>query len=348
MKYKLFLIALIVLFSCKKKEQITIPIPVSELKNGLLVLNEGLFQHNISNLTWVDLSNNAINNEFFEQKTGRKLGDTGNDIQKYGNKIYIIVNMSGTVEVLNANDGTSLKQISFVENNQNKQPRKISFSEGKAFVSCFDGYVDVIDTTSLKIIKRIKVGSNPDNILSFNQKIYVSNSGGLNFPELDSTLSVIDPVLLTEIKKITIGKNPGKIVGINQQLYVLTRGNYSTIPAKIKKVDVSSENVTELSISDPLLIEKMEDQLLVVYSNSNQVKLGKYSILNSVWENTQWISLNAFQQLYSLHYDQKTSKLYLFDAMDYTSSGYLKEYDLNGSFIQEFKCSIIPSELIVF
>ena len=183
-------ILLVVFVACKKKTNNINP-DVSELKHGLLVLNEGLFNLNNASLSWIDLNTNSVSEDFFQQKTGRKLGDTGNDLQRYGGKIYVLVNVSSTIEVLDAKTGQSLKQIVMQENGTAKQPRNIAFYENKVFVSCFDGYVDVIDTTTFNIEKRIKVGSNPENMVVNNHRLYVSNSGGL-IPSLDSTISVID------------------------------------------------------------------------------------------------------------------------------------------------------------
>ena len=106
-KYFLFIF---LISSCKKKEIEPIVL-TSNLTNGILVLNEGLFQYNNASLNWISLSDNNVNTEFFEQKANRYLGDTGNDLKKYGNKIYVVVNVSGTIEVLDAISGNSLSQI---------------------------------------------------------------------------------------------------------------------------------------------------------------------------------------------------------------------------------------------
>ena len=181
---------ILLLHSCDKN-----PDPVNtnnEIENGALVLCEGLFQHNNSQLSYIDFENQEVENGFFLNRVERQLGDTGNDIKRYGNKIYIVVNVSSTIEVLDAQSFQSLKQISMMNDGTAKQPRNIDFHENHAFVSCFDGFVDVIDTSSLELTQRIQVGTNPDQLLVIGQKLYVSNSGGLNYPQMDSTVSIID------------------------------------------------------------------------------------------------------------------------------------------------------------
>jgi YVTN family beta-propeller protein len=60
-------------------------------------------------------------------------------------------------------------------------------------------------------VQRIAVGQNPEGLAVSNGKLYVANSGGLNFPDVDSTVSVIDLTTHTELLKITVGKNPGGV-----------------------------------------------------------------------------------------------------------------------------------------
>src|SRR5210317_173144 len=143
MRLTSWFILLFVLVSCKKDE-----IPVespSVLETGVLLVNEGLFQQNNSSLSWVNLSSQGVNNSIFTDKTTRALGDTGNDLKQYGGKIYVVVNVSSTIEVLSARTLEPVKQISMISNGVSKEPRNISFANGKAYVTCYDGFVDIID-----------------------------------------------------------------------------------------------------------------------------------------------------------------------------------------------------------
>jgi hypothetical protein len=343
-KYFLFIF---LISSCKKKEIEPIVL-TSNLTNGILVLNEGLFQYNNASLNWISLSDNNVNTEFFEQKANRYLGDTGNDLKKYGNKIYVVVNVSGTIEVLDAISGNSLSQIKMQNGNLNKQPRSLAFFGSKIFVSCFDGYVDVIDTASLQVEKRIKVGLNPDQIIATNTKIIVSNSGGLNAPSMDSTLSIINPISLIEEQKITVGLNPGDLEVLNENLYAISRGNYSSIAANLKKINLNTLEIVTLSVENPIIIKKMHENLLISYGISSSTKLGLFDGVSNLWLNPNFISLNDITTLYNLQYETTNNKIYLFDAKDYTTSGEIFEFDQNGNKIKSFNVGLIPNSLILF
>lgn len=225
--------------------------PVSNLGSPeptvLFILSEGLFNMNNSTLAKYNLTNKDFISDFFLASNQRGLGDTGNDIGIYGSKLYIVVNVSSQLEVVDIRTGKSLAQIGmFNEKGVAREPRQITFYEGKAYVCSFDGSVAKVDTSTLKVEAVVECGKNPDGICIANNKIYVSNSGGLNFPNYDNTVSVVDITAFKEIKKITVGKNPGKIKADNQgDVYVVTRGDYGALPYGFHKIDSKTDALTE-------------------------------------------------------------------------------------------------------
>src|SRR5690606_25827756 len=96
------------------------------------------------------------------------LGDVGNDIAIYGSKLYVVINNSNKVEVLNAGNGKFIKQIDI------KNCRYVTFNKGKAYVSAYlgvvgdpnapEGNVSEIDTTTLSITRKVTVGRQPEEM----------------------------------------------------------------------------------------------------------------------------------------------------------------------------------------
>ena len=336
--------------SCKKKkpEDENQP-PVDQFKNGLLVINEGLLQQNNASLSWVDLSDLSVNNQLFEQKTNRQLGDVANDAIRYGNKIYILVSVSSTVEVLDANSGKSLKQISMVYNNTSKQPRYATTSHGKVFISCFDGYVDVLDTTTLSIINRIPVGANPEEIVHNNQYIYVANSGGLSYPNVDSTVSIIDPIIETEIGKIVVGKNPTRLLfDNNNNLFVITQTGLNTINSQLVKVDIQTQTVATIYPQQVMQMTKMNNYFVLNILQGNHSTIQLFDPQSGSIVNSNFIDASLFSTYYGAQFDASKNKLYCFDAMSYVYSGYVREFDTNGNLIRNIKVGLNPSKLIIY
>lgn len=345
-----YIIILALLFvACKKDKKEDNPIAVETFSNGLLVLNEGLFQQNNSSLSWVNFDGNEVNNSIFEQKTDRQLGDTGNDIQRYGNKIYIVVNVSSTVEVLNATTGKSEAQIQMSFGGAPKQPRSIAFFNGKAFVTCYDGFVDVIDTTSLTVQQRIPVGSNPEDIIFTNNFLYVTNSGGLNYPNVDSTVSVIDPISYTELLKITVGNNPGGLeVDHMGNIYAIARGNYSSIPSRMVKINQTTNTVVAIYPFNVSSVTRMNDKLLLQCTNSSITTVKLFNPLSELIESHDFLNISGITTLYNIQFDTGRNQIYCFDAMNYTNSGYVRCFSGAGTFLRNIHVGLNPSKALIY
>lgn len=350
MHFKLILICLLVLtFGCKKKQKNPETTAPAILSHGILVLNEGLFQQNNSSLTWINTTDGSINNTFFEQKTNRGLGDTGNDIARYGNKLYIVVNVSSTVEILDALTGNPLHQISMIQNGVAKQPRSIAFSGSKAYVTCFDGFVDVIDTASYSILARIPVGANPEGLAVSNGKLYVANSGGLNAPNVDSTVSVINLSTQQEITRITVGKNPGEVLADSDgEIYVISRGDYGSVPPRLHRINTLTDTKTQSFSFDANGITAMGNRFILNYKTGGTTKIGLFDTQSESLVQADFISISDFTTLYSITYSPVTQKIYCSDANGYTTTGYLRVYSSTGSFLQSYHVGLNPSKIIIY
>ncbi len=239
------LLAVLIGFSSCRKDHVEPAEEVFQFGNGMLILNEGGFNANNATLSYYDYDKTTLTADVFKTVNQRDLGDVGNDLKVYGSKMYIVMNASGTLEVLNAKTVKSIKQISFKNGEINRQPRSIVFNKNKAFISTFDGKVAVLDTTSLVIEKFIEVGRNPDQMAIANGKLYVANSGGLSFPNYDNSVSVIDLNTLEEIKKITVVMNPGRVAADQYgDVYVISSGNYNEIVPALNIINSTTDQVS--------------------------------------------------------------------------------------------------------
>lgn len=343
-----FLLVVVVVISCRKEDEIPAP---SELSNGILVLNEGLYQQNNSTISWINLTTEEVLSDFFLQKNNRQLGDTGNDMEIYGAKIYLVVNGSNTLEVLERSTGKSLKQISMMNGSIQKSPRSIAFYGSNAFITCYDGFVDILDTTTLTITGRIPVGANPEDLTVSNGKLYVSNSGGLNYPNVDSTVSVINLSNLQPLGKITVGKNPGKIITDSEgDVYVITRGNYGSIPARMHRINSVSDTKEETYNFDALNIEKMNDNFLITYfdydNHQSAIRLFDPSTEQLIAD--PFLHASEVETLYGIKYDPYRDKIYCLDAQNFTNSGYLRRYSSSGIYETSFHIGLNPNNVIFY
>lgn len=202
------------------------------------VLNSGDWKSNNSSLTMFDAVTGSVSHDCFMRKNGRGLGNTANDILVYGSKMYIAVAGESTIEITDL-DAKSLKQI-----NCEAQPRYLVAAGGYVYATYYDGYVARIDTASLAVDGKVKVGRNPEGIAVYGSKLYVANSGGMDYNTeagYDNTVSVVDINTFEELKKINVVMNPAVVVAVDNGVYVASYGNYVDVPGTLQFINANDE-----------------------------------------------------------------------------------------------------------
>ncbi len=338
-------IAIALLTSCKKNDAIEeIPeIPTAERK-GLYVLNEGLFNANNSSLTYYDFDTKQLIDNQFLTVNKRGLGDTGNDMKIYGSKMYIVVNVSSTLEIVNANTGVSIKKIDMKDNQVGRQPRYVVFNKNKAFVSSFDGTVAVLDTASLAVEKYIKVGRNPEQMAISNGKLYVANSGGLDYPNYDNTVSVIDLNSLAVVKTITVVENPRGVVADKYgDVYVMSTGNYGDVKSSLATIDSKTDVVkTQVNFSGGSMV--IHDDFAYITASGGKLKV--FNVKTEKMEKENFITDDTkIMLMYGVTVDELTGEVFIMDAKDYFSSGEVFCFDKDGKKKYSIKTGLLPNNV---
>jgi YVTN family beta-propeller protein len=343
MKQTLVSITLITLLfsACKKTEQET-PAPAQNQPTvGAFILSEGLFGQNNSKLSFYNFETNAITGDYFAQQNPNLtagLGDTGNDMIQFGSKLYVIINNSKKVTVLNAANGSFIKNIDF----GTAAPRYVAFARGKIFVTAYDDKVSVIDTLNLNIIKKITVGPNPEGIAASANYLYVANSGGFNAIP-DSTVSLIDLNTETEIRKIKVGLNPNK-VQINKagNILVSAYGNFANIPASLSFIDASTNNNgINLGPNFAYSHVRVAGDLAYLYNNYGGGNILVYNTaLNQVVRNNFITDGTTIETNYALNVNPVNGDVYIGDARDFVSTGRVSCYTSAG--VRKFAVSTAP------
>jgi len=249
----------ILVFASCKKDRLPAVDPQPTGTKGVYVLCEGAYSSvagtNNSSITYFDLSGSVPDKDFFKKQNGIDLGTNASDLQQYGSKMYCVItgttpaNKDSYVEVISISTGKSLKRIPFSDASRSFQARYVTFYKNKAYVSGYDGYITRIDTASMNIESRIKVGGAMEQMAVVNGKLYVTNSAHyLYATENNASVSVVDLTSFSKLKDITVNFNPTKIAAMpNGELFVVTKGNYGNIPAAVDRINSVTDTKTQSS-----------------------------------------------------------------------------------------------------
>jgi YVTN family beta-propeller protein len=336
-----------ILASCHKDKVIPKQGTPTATRAGVYVLNQGGFNSNNSTLTYYDYTTKNLTADLYKAINGTDLGDTGNDAEIYGSKMYIVVNVSNVVDVVNAKTGKLIKQDSMVNNGVGRQPRSVAFYKGNAFITSYDGTVAVMDTATLAITKYITVGRNPEQLVVSNDKLYVANSGGLSFGNPDKTVSVIDLTTLTETKKITVIANPVTITADSYgHVYVLSLGDFASILPGMTIIDNTTDTVksqTNLALGYNIPMAASGDFVYYVTADN---KIAVYNAKTQAAAQANFITDGTtITTPYAISVDALSGEVFVSDAKDYSSNGTLYAFDKTGKLEYSITTGINPGRI---
>lgn len=357
MKKAKWILALLLLglsfgFNSCKDENNNDKIPSDEyLPNGIIVLCEGNDGMNNSTLTHYNLLT-KVTTDIFSSLNGQGLGDLGNDLELFTDKFFISVKGSACVDVLNSHTGKLIKKIPVVdEQGTNRKPSRLCQTQTMVYLCTVDGYVIEIDPLTLSLGRKVKVGRNPEDICYADEKLYVTNSGGLDWNTqigYDRTVSVVDPLTMTEIKKIDVGVNPAFIKPLGNNLVgLIIRGNYNDVPSAFVTINTSTDiinSTTNIAMSN---FDVIGNEILCV--NYDYIAMESSIKIFNYFNNSSRDFIktpNVLSQIispYGVNVDQIHNEVYLTDATTFASSGKVFVFDIEGNFKYNFTTSNLPS-----
>lgn len=328
---------------------------------GFYLLNEGNMGSNMATIDYMDFKTGTYHRNIYATVNPtmvKELGDVGNDIKIYGNKLYSVINVSNFIEVMDVKTAKHLATIP-LENG-----RYITFANGKAYATSYAGPVTVdpkaplgkvveIDTINLSVTRQVTVGYQPDELEVVGNNLYVANSGGYRVPEYDNTISVIDLSTFKETKKIDIAINLHRIKKDSEgDLYVTSRGDYYTVPSNLFVIDSKTHKLKK-TFNIPVSNFTIDDDKLYYYSNEFNYTTFEftksYGIIDTKTEqviNKTLVNdpvVNNIETPYGIAVNPKTKDIFLTDVGNYVSMGYVYCFDKNGVFKWKTAAGNIPA-----
>lgn len=332
---------------------------------GFFLLNEGNMGNNKASLDYFDYETGYYMKNIFAELNPsivKELGDVGNDLQIYGNKLYAVINCSNFVEVMDLGTAKHQAVISI------PNCRYIVFKDQFAYVSSYAGpvaidpnarlgYVAKVDTATMKVVGECVVGYQPEEMVIVDNKLYVANSGGYRVPNYDNTISVIDLATFTETKKIEVAINLHRLEKDNRgNIYVSSRGDYYGVPSKTFILDPRTETVSD--ILNPLPSSNMTfcNDFLYLYStqwsyvtNSNEISYAKVDALTQRVVTKNLITDGTDRQIavpYGIAVNPENNEFFATDAKNYVTPGTLYCFHADGTKKWEVETGDIPAHIV--
>ncbi len=318
---------------------------------GVYILNSGKWGSNNAEITHYDPVSGTVSTNVFELANGKKMGDTGNDMLIYGSKLYIAMSGSALVFVTDM-QGKILAEVVAKGDGSNYSPRQMTAANGKVYVSYMEGYVGAIDTTSYAV-KTAAVGPYPEGLACVNGKLYVAITDGNNYPNYANKVQVLDPATLAVKKEIEVAHNPQTFhYAGNNMMYLVTKGNYADIPAKLQKIDVSTDKVTDIAGIAPTnlaLGNSDKGYILSTVYDENWNPVTKFYVFDIASDKIdgELVSPELVPDGYCINTDPVTGNIYI-GSSDYINNGDMYIVSPAGEVLKKFDTGAINPYVVCF
>ncbi len=344
-------------------DEVSGAVPDSVGPSGMYILCEGNMGSNKASLDFMDFRTGKYTTNLYGARNPhavKDLGDVGNDIAIYGNRLYAVINCSHKVEVMDKHTCIRIGQVDI------PNCRYITFANGKAYVSSYvapvsldpqaeRGAIFEIDTATLQITNRVAVGYQPEQLVVQGENLYVANSGGYRAPDYDSTLSVVHLPTLTELRTISLAVNLHNVALDSEgKLWVTSRGDKKGKHAPQLFV-LQNETLIKTFSLNASSMHICGDSLYFLASKKPNEQVPNqdiaYGIINTrtlQLVSTQFITDGTDAEIdipYAISVNPFTRDIYVTDAENYVSSGMLYCFSPAGKCRWKQRTADIPAHL---
>ncbi len=311
------------------------------------IANEGSLGNGNASLSIYLPDSSKMYNNVYKDINRTPIGDILQSICVINNQIYLVVNNSDKILVL---DGATykLKQTISVQ-----KPRYIlQVSENKAYISSlFHPKIFVVDLVSGQVIKAIQTDyPNTEKMILHDQKVYVCN-----WDTACNYLLEINPETDEITDKINIaGYAPHAVdVDINNKLWILSGNVEKQKESMLTVVNPITKSI-EKTIAFPQKADAIKtafnptkDTLYFIgvnyYGSTNFNGIYRLNINDHQLPTAPFIQAQALQYFWGLGIDPNTGEIYVGDPKGFIQQGNVLIYHPNGNLLHSFTVDIGPS-----
>ena len=334
--FLLFGIFIIILSGCVKLNPEENSNNVSINGNGLVLIgNEGNFQYGNSSLSSYNKNSGEISSNIYQSINQSLLGDVLHSISHIDHQLFLVVNNSGKIVVINDETFEYEYQIDNL-----LSPRKIiKVNNSKYYITDLYSKSIYIYDAYQNTTSEISVNGWCEDILMQNGKVYVCNVA-------NNLIYVINSNDDTIMDSISVGQNPVSIKeDIKGDLWVLCQGSVSNNEdPSISIIETQTLQVIknfnlESNQNYPSSMNIFKNEVFFINKHVYKISSIEDTVQEIIWENTG----NTF---YNLSIDPYNKDIYITDAKDYVQNGSLLIIDSIGNLKDKVITGIIPKSIV--
>lgn len=348
MQYRtiLCILTLFLLNACVKKPVFPDENTTSQNEyNGILLLNEGLWQQNNSTLTYYNPVTQEVKKNVFYTVNNQILGDTANDMIKIADTLFIVVSTSNTIYKL---DAKTLKLLKTLIIPNGGDLRKIVYvNPQKAYVSALTGQkVWIINPSVMQVINAFSV-SFPEEMKLITNKLYITQS---NYPPnfKNKNLVIWDILTDTKIKEITLPIENATHLALDdaQNLWISCTGDYINPASAICKINTNTDTIEKSTFlsGNPTHIRVVQDTVYIM--NDNGILRYHESMLTP----ELWIKKELYTEFgevfYNFYFDEILQKWFVATSRQFIYDGKVLVLNRKGTLEHSFVSGLNPSIMI--
>ena len=333
-----------------------------EILSRVIVANQGNFTQGNATLTEFIPDNGTATDGVFFSANGFLLGDIAQSVTIFDGKMYVVVNNSNVVRVLNPETFLQRFEIPIAGG---ASPREIiRLNSSYAYVTnLFDNSISLIDLElNREVLPRLKVGLNPDRAFFHDGLAYISNNGF----GADSTIFVIDPKLgegttgdITThevVDTLFVSRGPGSVTLDDQgRLWTVSTGfdgdfddDFNIIPGTSEPGGVHVFDIeTRIEVAffeleaagSDIAFDPVTKNIFINSGGVRAIDTEELILQPGLLVEGSFFALG-------LSSEEADPKLYLADAKDFSVNGEVFIHDTNGDFINSFDAGIIPGDFL--
>ena len=333
LQFTLFLISICLIFQACSDPEKPNPIPIPQGKGGILIVNEGNFMRGNAGLSLY--RDGKLTDDVFSAVNKRPLGDVAQSVTLVGNRIYVIVNNSSKIEVIDSESFQMLGTISGL-----RSPRyMLPIRADKAYVTdLYANAISIIDPERMVITGKIPCHGWTEQLISVNNEVYVTN-------RYRPYVYVIDPETDSVKDSIKVSMNGNSILqGSDGQVWVLCGGKDGGLFAIDPQTKIVSRQAGFTSDSDEipnrLTSNKSRDTLLFLNNG-----VFRFIVANRKIEENNVIRQHG-KLFYGLGVNPENGDIYTADAIDFLQKGVVTRYRSDGYPLDSFRVGVIPSAFV--